>query len=74
MYFNPEILILDEATSSLDENTEERVMESIKGLFDNKTSIIVAHRKSALINCNKIPITVYKPAVMSPMDVPTLHN
>ena len=29
-------------------------MESIKGLFDNKTSIIVAHRKSALINCNKI--------------------
>ena len=54
LYFNPEILILDEATSSLDENTEERVMESIKGLFDNKTSIIVAHRKSALINCNKI--------------------
>ena len=54
LYFNPEILILDEATSSLDIETEENVMKSIKNLFENKTSLIVAHRESALVNCNKI--------------------
>ena len=54
LYFEPEILILDESTSSLDIETEQNVMESIKELFKYKTSIIVAHRETALVNCNKI--------------------
>jgi len=54
LYFEPEILILDESTSSLDIETEKNIMDSIKELFKSKTSIIIAHRKSALVNCNKI--------------------
>ncbi len=54
LYFEPEFLILDESTSSLDVETERNIMDSLKDLFKYKTSIIVAHRETALINCNKI--------------------
>ena len=54
LYKKPEILILDEATSSLDEENENQIINSIYLLYPNSTIIIVSHRKSILKNCNKI--------------------
>jgi len=54
LYNNPDILILDEATSSLDLKTEREIMKSINLLKEEKTIIIIAHRLSTLKNCDKI--------------------
>jgi len=54
LYNDPQVLILDEATSSLDIYTENEVMESIKGLKGKKTIIIVAHRYSTIQHCDEI--------------------
>ncbi len=54
LYRNPDIIILDEATSSLDIETENQFMNSINNLIKNKTLIIISHRKNTLNNCNKI--------------------
>ncbi len=54
LYKNSQILIFDEATSSLDNNTEKKILNNIKNLFDKKTCIMVAHRITSLKNCDKI--------------------
>jgi len=54
LYNNPDILILDEATASLDTDTEAKVMESIYGLKGEKTIIIIAHRLSTLEICDTV--------------------
>ncbi len=54
LYYDPEILFFDEATSSLDSETESAVMESINALGSRKTMIIVAHRLTTLRGCDKI--------------------
>lgn len=54
LYQRPKILILDEATSSLDLETEADVMKSIYSLDKSITIIIIAHRLSTLNNCDKI--------------------
>ena len=54
LYHDPEILFFDEATSSLDNETEAAVMESIKALSGNKTMIIVAHRLSTIEHCDQV--------------------
>jgi len=54
MYKNSDIYILDESTSALDEKTEEKIIQSINSISDEKTIIMVAHRTSTLKNCNKI--------------------
>lgn len=51
---DPRILILDEATSSIDTNTELLVQEGIKQLLKNRTSFIVAHRISTIKGCDRI--------------------
>ena len=50
MYNDPEVLVLDEATSSLDIETEKYVMEAIAGLYGKKTIIIATHRLSTIKN------------------------
>ena len=50
----PKILILDEATASLDAITEKAIMNTIETIVENKTTIIVAHRLSTVVNCDKI--------------------
>ncbi len=52
LYHSPDILVLDEATSSLDISTERDVMDTIKGLHGQKTIIIVAHRLSTVEGCD----------------------
>ena len=54
MYNNPEILILDEATSSLDVETEENILKLLKELSLNCTIIIVSHKQNTLKICDKI--------------------
>lgn len=54
LYKNPQVLILDEATSSLDVITENFIIQSIKNLMNVKTIIIVAHRFSIIKYCDLI--------------------
>ena len=54
LYKNADVIIFDEATSSLDSETESSVMQSIESLGNNVTMIIIAHRLSTLKNCSQI--------------------
>ena len=54
LYNQPEVLVLDEATSSLDTETEQGVMQAVQALQGTKTVIIVAHRLSTVEYCDRL--------------------
>lgn len=54
LYNEPEILILDEATAALDNETEKAFMEAIESLQGEKTIILVAHRLTTVRNCDRV--------------------
>ena len=54
LYKKSDILILDEPTSAVDQNTESLIMQSIEKLRNEKTIIIITHRSSTLKNCDEI--------------------
>lgn len=54
MYQNREIIILDEATSALDKNTEIEVLNGLFSNIENKTFIIIAHRKETIDKCDNL--------------------
>jgi ATP-binding cassette subfamily B protein len=54
MVYNPEIIILDEATSSVDTETEELIQDSIETMMTGRTSIVIAHRLSTIQKADKI--------------------
>lgn len=52
--YNPDLLILDEATSSVDSQSEELIQNAIKKITENRTSIVIAHRLSTIQDADKI--------------------
>jgi ABC-type bacteriocin/lantibiotic exporter with double-glycine peptidase domain len=53
LYDDPEVLVLDEATSSLDVETEKKIMDEIYDVSENKTLIVIAHRLSTVERCGR---------------------
>ena len=54
LYEDPELLIFDEFTSSLDSNTEREILKNLKKILKNKTTIFISHNNSTLVNCKII--------------------
>ncbi len=54
LYFDTQVIVFDEATAALDNETEKSLMESIDALHGEKTLIIVAHRLSTVRNCDRV--------------------
>ena len=54
LYFEPDILIMDEGTSSLDLITEDKICDTLENLKGNKTIIVIAHRLSTIKSADKI--------------------
>ena len=53
---DPKVLILDEATSSVDPETEAMIREALRRLLENRTSLVIAHRLSTIQNASKIVV------------------
>ncbi len=54
LYHRPSVLVLDEATSSLDSETEKEVMQAVNEMHGSKTILIIAHRLSTLEKCDEV--------------------
>ena len=54
LYRDPDIIVFDEATSALDNETEREVARAIEGLSGKKTLIIIAHRLSTVMKCDRL--------------------
>jgi ATP-binding cassette subfamily B protein len=54
--FDPTILILDEATSSIDTETEQLIQQAVDRVMDERTSLVVAHRLSTVQKCDRIMV------------------
>ena len=54
LYNNPKVLILDEATNALDDQTEKAVMDAVNSLSNNITIILIAHRLNTVRKCDNI--------------------
>jgi ATP-binding cassette subfamily B protein len=53
-YDDPELIIFDEFTSSLDNHTELEILKNLQKIIKNKTTIFISHNNSTLVNCKII--------------------
>jgi ABC-type multidrug transport system fused ATPase/permease subunit len=60
---NPVILIADEATSSLDAESEHHVQEALDRLMKGRTVLVVAHRLSTVVNADQVSVVIYYPLI-----------
>jgi ATP-binding cassette subfamily B multidrug efflux pump len=56
LVYDPQILILDEATSSVDTESENLIQHAIETLVKDRTSVVIAHRLSTIQNADKIMV------------------
>ncbi len=54
LYFNKKVIVLDESTSNLDPNTEEKIINLLKDINKMVTIIFVSHKQKSLLHCNKL--------------------
>jgi ATP-binding cassette, subfamily B, bacterial PglK len=54
LYHDPEVLVMDEATAALDNETERSIVQALEALRGEKTMIVIAHRLSTIRNCDRI--------------------
>lgn len=54
LYYDREVFIFDEATSALDAKTESEIVNAIELIYHSKTMIIIAHRMSTLVHCDRV--------------------
>lgn len=54
LILNPEVLVLDEATASLDNTSESKLMQAVRVLMEGRTSLVIAHRLSTIENCDQV--------------------
>jgi len=54
MLTDPDVLVMDEPTSNLDVFNEKGILKTLEDEYSDKTLIIVSHRSSTLIGCNRI--------------------
>jgi ATP-binding cassette subfamily B protein len=57
--FDPEILVLDEATASIDSASEQMIQEGIRGMMQGRTSLVIAHRLSTIQDADRI-VTIHR--------------
>ena len=57
--FDPEILVLDEATASIDSASEQMIQEGIRGMMQGRTSLVIAHRLSTVRDADRI-VTIHR--------------
>ena len=65
---NPNIIIVDEATASLDNETESDILKDFNNAFNDKTAIIITHRLNSVLSCNKVALM--KDGEISAVDTP----
>lgn len=71
---NPRILILDEATSALDSRSEHHIQQALDRLLEDRTSIVIAHRLSTVLNADKIVVIEHGCIVEIGRHSDLLHN
>ena len=54
--YNPQLLVLDEATSSIDTYSEELIQHATRTITQGRTSIVIAHRLATIVNADKIVV------------------